>query len=107
MRLEVTPSIPAMLGETVRVTVFDEETGAPIEGATVEIKKDGNFIFSTTTRDNGTAEKYPGEATVITVKKEGYNEGMDVIPKIPDEWVRTRTYQQITWGITLLCTANA
>lgn len=105
MRVEVTPSTPTILGEIVRVTVFDSDTGAPVGEATVEVKKDGAFILSKTTGDNGTAEfEYPGEATIITVKKEGYNKDVKVIPKIPDEWVRTLTYQRITWGITLLCT---
>jgi len=104
MRVDVTPSTPTTLGETVRVTVYDATNGTPLSGASVSVKKDGGLIVSLTTAENGAVEfEYPGQTTVISVTKAGYaSPTPTVIPKIPEEWTRTRDYYIITCAITLL-----
>lgn len=103
MTVEVTPTTPTELGETIHVMVFDTLNGTPIDGAKVEVSKDGSAVFKTHTQLDGTAQfEFPGATTVIAVSKEKYKAVMKVIPKIPDEWVRTFNIQRVTWTVTLL-----
>ena len=104
MSIEVNPTVPTTLGELITVRVLDAANNTPIEEATVKVLKDNMDFTNVTTNVDGIATfEYPGATTIVYVSKEGYNDASpEVIPKIPDSWVTTLHYQQVTWGITLL-----
>ena len=88
MDVEVNPSTPILLGQEITIVVIDKENHFPIQAAKVCVSKDGLRIIELYTNEDGLVTiEYPGETTIITVKKEGYSPVMKVVPRIPDKWI--------------------
>ena len=70
---------------TISGTVTDEDTGDPIEGASITGSADGADLFSATTNASGTyeatftVEDEPNEIT-LTATADDYEEGQQTIP---------------------------
>jgi len=87
MDVEITWGTPLILWQDVEVLVIDSENRFPIQGAKVTISKDGSKITDLSTDESGFASfEYPGETTIVEVKKEGYRRVMKVVPHVPLEW---------------------
>lgn len=87
MDVEITWGTPLIPGQDVEVLVIDSENRFPIQGAKVTISKDGSKITDLSTDESGFASfEYPGETTIVEVKKEGYRRVMKVVPHVPLKW---------------------
>lgn len=87
MDVEIAWDAPLIPGQNVEVLVIDSENRSPIQGAKVTISKDGSKITDLSTDENGlTCFEYPGETTIVEVKKEGYRPVMKVVPHVPLKW---------------------
>jgi len=87
MDVEVTWDAPLYPGQNVEVFATDSENRSPIQDAKVTISKDGSKITDLLTNENGLARfGYPGETTIVVVKKEGYGPVMEVVPHVPLKW---------------------
>lgn len=89
--LEVSPETPHNIGEEITATVTNSSSMLPVQGAEVDITKDGTSkkVF---TNANGIATfQYLGEVTVVQVQMDGINpSGYVAIPHSPDMYVQGR-----------------
>jgi len=101
MIVEVTPTIPLIVGQSIVVRVVDKYNRTAVEGAKVKVQKD-SLEFERLTDENGTTSfPYLGATTVIMVSKEGYlDPEPEVIPKIPDSWILAGSINALGWVIT-------
>jgi hypothetical protein len=92
-KVSVSPEVPWTTGETITVTVNDAQTLKPVEGASVDVSKDGAHLVDLTTDVNGRVQfEYPGETTIIVVSKApDYTSAMKVLPRVPDAWLQAVT----------------
>lgn len=85
----MSPETPQNIGEEITATVTNSSNLLPVQGAEVDITKDGNSekVF---TDANGIATfQYLGEVTVIKVQMDGINpSGYVAIPHSPDTYVQ-------------------
>jgi len=90
LSVSVSPEVPITKGQAVTVTVTNAQTLQPVEGASVSISKDGSHLVDLVTDANGRAQfEYPGETTIILISKgPDFATQMEVLPKVPDEWLR-------------------
>ncbi len=87
----ISPETPAVIGESIMVTVRNDSDSMPVENAKVAVKKNGDLVFEYLTNSSGhTQVEYVGEVTVIEVSKSGFNPTIEAIPNAPAKWVRDR-----------------
>lgn len=88
MDVQVNPATPILPGQEIRITVVDKENHFPIQAAIVGVSKDGSKLIDLYTDEDGLViTEYPGEVTIITVRKEGYSSVMKVVPRLPVKWI--------------------
>jgi len=89
LSVSVSPEVPITKGQTITITVANAQTLQPVEGASVSISKDGAHLIDLMTDTNGRAQfEYPGETTIVLISKSDFATQMEVLPKVPDEWLR-------------------
>jgi hypothetical protein len=105
MNVTVNPMAPTVNNQPVTVTALDALNNTPLANALVEINDGSYGKLNISTGSDGTAQfPFIGFTTQISVSKDGYaDSSYIVIPQIPADWVRTLTYQYITWIVTTIC----